>query len=499
MAESKEKDTKKPRTPLTRSTWLYIGSIVILIIVVVTFIGAPVATSTMGSSRLVFGRYGGEDILYQPGNFFARQYEVVAQSLRDSGDTSNIELQLRLAWREAFNRTVLHKAVQQAAGSAGMTVSESRIDEMVAQDPRFLVNGRFDAAAYRNTSNQEQFALRNFHRENARFDQVIQDTLTVTPFSTAEREFVATMTGPQRSFEVVRFPFSEFPEEQVRQYVSENENLFTRLDLAVITLADRDEAERIRDDATTPGNPFGNLARTYSRDLYADQDGEIGEIYGHELQQELVNPDDLDVILALSEGDISSPVETTSGWSIYQAVAPASSPVPDEDAIIAEARSYMQMFEQGRIQDFVRAEAENFAVEARTSGLETAVAQADDRDILTTGFFPINYGNNQFFGQIESREIPELSDAAYREQFFTTAFSLDSDDISEPVILRESALVLKLADERPASEEDQDFITEYYDAIARQFYSREIETTFIDQDKLQDNFNQAFNRYVLGN
>ncbi len=498
MAESKEKDTKKPRTPFTRNTWLYIGSVIILIIVVVTFIGAPVATSTMGGSRLVFGRYGGEDIIYQPGNFFARQYEIVAQTLRDSGDTSNIELQLRLAWREAFNRAVLHKAIQQAAGQAGMSVSETRVDEMVAQDPRFLVNGRFDAAAYRSTSSQEQFALRKFHRENAKFDQVIEDTLTITPFSTAEKEFVAAMTGPQRSFDVVRFPFSDFPEDQVKQFVSENESLFVQLDLAVITLADRDEAEQIRAEAMTPGNPFGNLARTYSRDLYADQDGEIGEIYGHELQQELINPTDLDVILALSEGDVSLPIETTSGWSIYMVASRPNEPSLDNNSIISEARAYMQIYEQGRIQDYIRAEAEQFAVEARTAGFENAVAETG-RDVLSTGFFPINYGNNQFFGQLQSREIPELSDAAFREQFFTTAFGLEVNGVSEPVILRQSALVLKLKEERPASEEDQEFITQYYDAIARQFYSREIETAFIDQDEFEDNFNQAFNRYVLGN
>ncbi|HKL21436.1 MAG TPA: hypothetical protein VJ904_06490, partial [Tichowtungia sp.] len=66
MAESKDTEKKNPRTPFTRNTWLYIGSVVILIIVVVTFIGAPVVTSATGSTRPVFGRYAGEEILYQP-------------------------------------------------------------------------------------------------------------------------------------------------------------------------------------------------------------------------------------------------------------------------------------------------------------------------------------------------------------------------------------------------------------------------------------------------
>nr|MDA3948886.1 hypothetical protein [Spirochaeta sp.] len=122
-----------------------------------------------------------------------------------------------------------------------------------------------------------------------------------------------------------------------------------------------------------------------------------------------------------------------------------------------------------------------------------------DRDILSTGRFPINYGNIQFFGRLQSQEIPELSDAAFREQFFETAFSLGEDEVSEPILLRQSALVLQLQEEYPVDQEDAEFISEFYDSIARQFYSEGIEDAFVDDEKLTDNFVQAFNRYVLGN
>lgn len=498
MAEPKDTEKKKSRPSFSRNTWLYIGSVVILVIVVVTFIGAPVATSTVGSRRLVFGRYGNEDILYQPGNFFARQYEVIAQSLRDAGNDANLELQLRLAWREAFNRTVLHKAVLAEAEDAGITISESKVDEMIAQDPRFQLNGRFDADAYQNTSNQERFTLRNFHRENAKFDRVVQDALSATRFSEAEKQFVGEMTGPQRSFNVVRFPFSEFPEDQVTAFVSENRDLFTTLDLAVVTLADEEEAASIREQALQPTNPIGDLARTYSRDLYADQDGQIGTAYAYEIQQELTDPTAIDALLQLDEGETSEPIETTSGWSFYQALAAPEVPEEIDETLIAEARTYMETYEQGRIQDYVRAEAETFAQTAASAGLTETAADAG-REVVSTGFFPINYGNVQFFGQVQSREVPELSDAAFREDFFETAFSLEQNEVAEPILLRSSAIVLSLREERPVDPEDVTFISDFYDAIARQFYSQGIETAFVDEERLDDNFNQAFNRYVLGN
>ncbi len=497
MAEPRNPEKKTPRSTHTRSRGLYIGSLIILAIVIVTFIGAPVVTRTAGRSHLVFGRYGNEEIRYQPGNFFARQYEAIAQSLRDSGNQANLELQLRIAWREAFNRAVLHTAVLQAADRAGMDVSSERVDELIASDPRFQVNGRFDTQAYQNIGNQERFQLRNYHRESAIFDQVIRDVLAGAESSDGEKQFVAEMSGPERSFEVVRFPFTEFPAEQVRTFASENDQLFTTLDLAVVTLSSEDEASQIREQALQPGNPIGDLARTYSRDLYADQDGQIGPVYGYELQQELTNPDDLQKLLDLQPGDTSEPLETTAGWAFYQALSAPAPFDPQADGAIADVRTYMQNFEQGRIQDYVRAEAESFATQARTDGFATA-ADGADRTILNTPFFPINYGNIQLFGQLQSAQIPDLADAAYRQDFFESAFGLAADEISDPVVLRQSVLIMRLREERPAQESNVAFIRDYYGSLERQFKSDALQTAFVDDRRLEDNFAQAFNRYVLG-
>lgn len=497
-SRSEEKSKKRPARS-TKNTLLYIGSVVILVLVVVTFVGVPAAGGfSQPAGSIVFGRYDGEEIAYRPGNFFARQYEIVAQSLRDSSGDLDLELQLRIAWRQAFNRTVLRTAILQQAERSNMRISEVRVDELIAQDPRFQQNGRFDASAYRNISNQEQFSLRNFHRESAIFNRFVQDTLNGGVSSEAEKRFVAAMAGPERSFDVVRFSFDGFPEQQVREYAQENQTLFTKLNLSTITLASREEADRIRDQAREPGNPFGELARTYSRDLYADQSGEIGSVWGYEIQQELLNPEDLELLITLEGGAMSDPVETTSGWSFFRA---ESDPVPfnaEDDSAIAEALSYMQMFEQGRIQDFTRNEAQRFIEAASNTPLEVLAAE-QNRPVHETPFFPINYGNSQLFNQLNVPAIPDLQDAANREGFFVTAFSLDEGELSEPIMLRRSAVLLRLREERPADEAAVGFITDFYDSVRTQFQSDEIENAYLDEDRLEDNFLPAFNRYVLGN
>ncbi len=491
-------DKKKKASRSPRNTLLYIGSVVILILVVVTFVGVPaVGGIAQPSGSIVFGRYGGEDIAYRPGNFFARQYEMIAQSLRDSAGDLELELQLRLAWRQAFNRTVMRTALLQQADRSNVRVSEARVDELIAQDPRFQTNGRFDRTAFSSISNQERFSLRNFHQESEAFNLFVDDVLYGSVSPEGEGRFVASMAGPERSFDIVRFPFDAFPQDQVQAYARENSELFTELNLSVVTLASREEAERIRAQAQEPGNPFAELARTYSRDLYGDQGGEIGRIWGYEVQQELLNPDDLERLTTLPAGSLSELVETTSGWSFFLAEDDPQPFDASREETIREARSYMQSFEQGRIQDFVRREAETFRDATDVENI-TAAAETAGYSVHETPYFPINYGNQQLFTRVNIPDIPDIQDATFRESFFVTAFSLEENQISQPVMLQRSAILLVLRDEREVDAESTEFLRSYYDSIRAQFQSDEIEFAYIDEDRLEDNFLPAFNRYVLG-
>ncbi|POR04642.1 hypothetical protein AU468_03125 [Alkalispirochaeta sphaeroplastigenens] len=499
-SDSRTKNTKpRPAHRSTRNTLLYIGSVIILVLVVVTFVGVP-AVGSFGdpAGRIVFGRYNGEEIAYRPGNYFARQYEMIAQSLRDTHGEMDLELQLRIAWRQAFNRAIMHTALLQQGDRSNLRISEARVDELIARDPRFMQNGRFNAAAYRALGNQEQFALRTLHRESERFDLIVEDTLAGSRPSSREAAFVAAMSGPERSFRVVRFPFSAFPEDQVARYARDNRDLFTELNLSVITLASREEAQQVRARADQGTAPFEELARTYSRDLFADQNGEIGRIWGYEVQQELLNPPDLAEITALEEGELSGLVETTSGWSFYRADQTPAPFSDDDQATLREARDYMQMFEQGRIQDFVRDEAETFARAARQGSLEET-ARGGGKEIIETPFLPINYGNLQLFTPWNVPEIPDLAEAASREDLLITAFSLDEGTVSEPVMLRRSAIVLELREERQVDPEDTTFLVNAYDMILRQFQMDEVASSYVKEELLDDMFQAAFNRYVLGN
>jgi len=495
--ESREKQEPAQKNSFQRHPAIYVFSVFILVVIIVTFIGAPAVSGSSSRGRLTFGTYGHEEISYQPGNYFARQYDAIAQSLRDAGQGANLELQLRLAWREAFNRTVLHTAILQAADTSGVRVSEQKVDELIAVSPQFQENGRFSPSLYASQSSQERYNIRKFYREEQIFDVVVTDVLTGGKVSSAESDFIGTMAGPERSFQVVRFLFSDYPDSELISFARENAQIFTTLDLQVVTLATKSEAEQILSQARS-GNPVDDLARTYSRDIYADQGGSMGKVAAYEAERLLKNPDDLSILVGLQPGSTTDVLEIVGGWAFYHAV---SAPVPldlDREESIQQIRDYVEIYEQGRIQDFARARADTFAATARNGSL-LATASEQGLDIVETPYFPVNYGNIPVFGRVQADGIPDLADGAYNETFLETAFSLETGGISDAIILRDSAIVISLLDERQVEEQTIGFIVQYYPYLKQQYQSEEIEPAFVDRDKLEDDFTASFARYILGN
>ncbi|MFW5812476.1 MAG: peptidylprolyl isomerase [Alkalispirochaetaceae bacterium] len=501
MAAKKEKENqeKSPKpSQFNRHPALYIGSVVILVIIVVTFVGGPLVGGGQTEGRIVFGEYNGEEIAYVPGNFFARQYEAIANQVRSQGDNTNLQLQLRQIWREAFNRTIFHTAVTQRAEAAGMRITESRIDRAVAQLPQFQENGRFSAERYQNTSSSEIFALRRFVEESLRYERVVADVIDGPKVSEGEIAFFREMAGPERRFSFVRIPFSAFPDSEVVAFAEDNESQFESVELQVINLrGSREEAEEIHRQAVEGESPFEDLAREHSTGALADQGGDLGRTFAFELQRDLADGEDAEQVFATAEGEIAPLVETPQGGAIYRVNSPVRGFDPADPQDLERVRSYMETFERGFIEDFVREQAERLAGSAREESLESA-ADAEGLEVSGTEFFPINYGDAPYFSQLSQGEGEQISEAAQTERFFLEAFGLEEGEISQPIVLRRAVVVLRMDEEREVEEEETEFLADYYPFLAQENQSRQIRLSFIDEEKLEDNFIDTFNRVILG-
>jgi len=489
--------SESPKHRSTGKILTYAMTVLLLVIVVIAFVGTPALSSVAGGSRISFGSYAGRDIVYEPGNYLARQYQDLAQRVQDQ-DQEVTEGVVRQIWQAAFQRTVFHEAMMVLAEDAGVSISTSGVDRAIARWPEFQVNGRFSAEEYNATSSQVRLALREYLREALVSSQVQADLYGETPVSNAEQAFLLEMAGPERRFDFVQFSFNDYPESEVRDYGEQNAARFRRVNLSVITINSSEaDAQSIREQAVSRETSFEDLARNQSRDSYANDGGEMGWVYYHELEPDFEDTAVIDRIFALEEGEISEVLETTFGWTIYRVNEPPVDPDFTDAEVLIAVRDYMTVFERGVIEDYLNERARDFVAEARSEGFDGAAAGVDQSP-RQTSYFPVNYGNTPYYGTVGAQANQALAAAAFREEFFQQLFALSEGDVSEPIVVRDFVFVFQLGDEREPSAETLDFLESYVPLIVREFTQQQVQETFIEDDKLVDNFASTYNRVILG-
>ena len=74
---------------------------------------------------------------------------------------------------------------------------------------------------------------------------------------------------------------------------------------------------------------------------------------------------------------------------------------------------------------------------------------------------------------------------------------LKENEISDPVPLDDMVLVLKLQDEKTASEDQPFSMQDYYRYLAGQSLQLDLQSYIMDPEKLEDNFNSTFYQYIM--
>ena len=498
---STPKQPQKPQQPQKHRsvgrTLTYAFTVVLLVIIVIAFVGTPAVGGIAVGNRITFGSYAGREITYEPGNYFARQYQDIARYVQQQGHEVT-ELLVQQVWRAAFDRAVFHEAVLLLAEEAGVSVSAREVDRAIARWPEFQENGRFSSSRYNSMPSQARFELRQYLRGVLVQEKVQQDIFGDARMSEPEREFLLRMAGPERRFRFVQFSFGDYPESEVVAYGQANANRFRRMGLSVITVGSEADAQRVREQAVTRQASFEDLARNQSRDSYADEGGSMGRVYHFELEPDFENLAVIDGIFALEPGEISPVYATTFGWAFYRAEEPAIDPDFSDASVVSAVRSYLNTFERGRVEDYLTARARDFADAARREGFAAAAAAIDQSPQLTE-FFPINYGDNPYFGSVSAPTNQVIStSAAYREDFFRNLFALREDEVSDPLVIRDYTFVFQLDDERQPDEQTMDFLTMYLPFILRELAQEQAQQTIVDRSRLTDNFARAYSQAVFG-
>ena len=490
--EDKENVVEKRRE---RHPVLYALSVAILVVIVVTFIGTPAARGGRGGGqRIEFGSYKGKPVEYYSSNFFAERVAAVNEQLRGSNQQpEDLEAVAYQVWRTAFDQTVVHMAFLAEAAGAGAWVSDDRLDEVLIQSGPWSQGGVFNEERYRATSNADKYAYRKLFREQLLDEQVQRDLLGDIQYSQKEVDFFKSMVSAQRKFSFVSFAFRDFPDAEVKAYGEKNPDRFRRIKLSQILIkTSENEAREIRRKLEDRSASFEELARAHSKDAYAEKGGDAGWRYFYDLENDFEQKEPLEAVMGLAEGALSDVLHSRYGWVIYRCDSPALRPDLSDGETMQMVRGYMMRYEKGQVEDYMIKRAEDFRLRTRDLGFLGA-ALAQNLKAQATEYFPLNYQGVYFLAPVRAagQEV-DISSAAANEEFFLKAFRLAPGAVSEPVLLEDQVIVLRLEDVREAPKEQLDLSAEYFSYFARQALEADLQAGLLKPEFLKDNFHDTF-------
>lgn len=477
-----------------RSYLLYGFSIVVMVIIGVSMIGTLAPTGLDGAQpgTVVFGAFDGQEISYSPTNYFgaAYQWHYRDQTSRLPEDTDQRVLQYQV-WQRAYRDALVHAAQVSAAAAGGVHVSQQRVDRGFIES----------IAAYEDLA-EMPVATREGNLERVRELMVRQryvDDLTGGRLSSgAEVAFYEEMIGHERRFEFVSLAYDAYPDAEAAAYGEANAADFRRIDLSRIELrSGADAAAQIRERILSGSATFEDQARAHSQDQFRDQGGDAGFRYFHDVSGDFTDRQTAEQVFALAETEVS---EVLAGrqddvFYLYRADSRVIEPDFTDPDTIAAVRDYLLTQERGRVEDYILAQGDRFAVAASQSDFQAAADEAG-LTVHATEWFPINFRNAVSWRPVAAADgQPLLTGAADFEEFFQQGFALQrTGDVSPPIRMGDRVVVLRLTEERQTAPEDLQTVAggSAFEWFTAQALNADLEQWIGASGLWEDNFGPAF-------
>ena len=484
---------------LKTQPFIYIGTFIILVIIIIAFVFVPaIVPSARGGGDLVFGYYNKVPIKYVQNNFFARTYQMLSQNEQLSPDDPDFMQKYTELWRISFEEAAIRIGILDEMKQAGFVVPEDVVDRQMAELPQFQENGRFSSAKYRAMDNNSRLNLWQQVEESIIINTYLSD-LGSLKTNSAETAFISSMASPKRSFDIVTFNTSSYPDSDVIAFAQANPNFFRVINLSRITITSSErEARQILDSIKNGTTTFEEAARNNSQDWAAERGGDIGAIMAYELEYDLSDENARESILNLAKGEYSD-IFSASWGSVFYRVDEAARPADFEDtAHINKIKTRILTNMRGRVEDWLISEAERFSGDVRELGFDKALA-AWEITKQSFGPLPVNYGNSAVFTSVQSSGILELENAGNNLSFWRTAFSTPLNTPSEPLVLENNVVVLYPLEELDAEEEETALIESFFPYWMNRSLETVYRSHFLTSKKMDDRFVETFRKLWGGN
>ncbi|MDR0389859.1 MAG: peptidyl-prolyl cis-trans isomerase, partial [Spirochaetaceae bacterium] len=382
----------------------------------------------------------------------------------------------------------------------------------ITQRPDFQENGVFSINLYRSLTSSDRMKLWNETRDAMIAEPYVSDLMGLY-VPQGETDFLKSMAERQRTFKMVSFSLSDYPDSEVNAFAAENPDLFRITQLSRITISSSErDAQQVLSSIKDGSLSFEDAVSAHSQDSLAGQGGSMGQRMAYELFVEFADESSREQVLSLARGEYSDVVKTPLGsWAIYRCDEAARPFDASDSSLNSKIRSYLMGYHGGMIEDWVRARAEDFAGLVKNSASFESAAQSRGLSVTTIGPLPLNYGQYRFSGGqsnlfgstalLPTSTAPELQYAEANEEFWTEAFSIPVHTPSKPLVLNLNVIVLYPESETQAEESSLENIEYLYRGQSQNFIQQDLWTQILSRmllsnPRYKDQFFQTFNQWV---
>ncbi len=487
------------RERLKRSPLFWIASIIILVLIILSFVVAP-ALVGLGPDQdtLTFGSYAGRPITYEYGNYFFRQRERIASQWTQEVTDANYQWVVYQIWRTAFNNTVIYKDLMHRADQAGFQVTGDRVDRfLLTSGPYINAQGQFDRELYANTPLSRRQEIAGQVRDEILQQQLITDMLE-TYATDGEADFIFSFSQTEKRFDYVYYPFTDLPGDMVLEFVESRPMLFSQIDVSTITLRDNlSEAQAVRERIASGEITFEEAARTYSIDVFAQDGGMAGWKFYHDLRTEFADEADLEQLFSLGRDELSDLYPHEFGYVLYQVNNPPREPNLDDELIVSDIRSYIIRNERALVEDYFLDKGMEFAAASESEGFDVAAASFS-KTVYSTDFSPLNYRASMLMDSLQASDTQRLLSRAESDPFaLTELFRQDEGGITKPLVIGNGVAVAVCREVRQQNDEELAFLRSLYPFYVREIEQDQLYTTILESDKLEDNFINVFFSVIM--
>lgn len=490
--------SNSPFTAKTKgSTFRYIAIFALLALIIVAFVVTPALASFAGGGNLDFGKFGNKVIRYQQGNYFYNQVAAYNNQNRDflSQNPDFFEIVRQNIWQSAFNDTVGFTAKKYYMDKSGFQLSSRALNRIVIESGYYNNNdGSFDSKAYNDTTNVERDRIRRTLEDSSINQQYFEDILGGMYKNEAFIDFIGQISPDERKIEYVIFSQNEYPDELVLEKGKEFSDFFQTRELSRMTFETEKDAGNALKAMEKEGLSFEDAAMAYSKDYVAQEGGKLGSRYYYEITDEL-DEETASLVFQLPQGEMSDPLETTYGWYIYRADSPVKSPDFNEEGMLATLRTWLGWNHGEIIDQWISEQSATYlATMGEDENAFEIQAASQGRELNESGYFTLNWGGSPIIGNTLESAASEsvLQSAVKSDEFYTTVFSMDRGEISEPITLGTSTILLKISDIRDSESRISSSDIRYY----LQYYREQLWGEMVlESDLFQNNFNRVYKEY----